>query len=297
MTLANAANRAPGQDVKSELIQIFAKDGVTLELTRYSNGSANAMPVILTHGTFSNGTICSRLAAYLAAEGFDAWVLELRGRGASRGIVGPTFEAFGLLDVPAAVEAIRASTGRSRLFFVGHSGGGLAFLMHLARRPAERGTAQGLVMLASQATDACATASGRLMVAFGWVAEGVLGYTPGRALRLGPENEPKGILRQWMRWNRSGRWTGTDGFDYLDALSAIDVPTLCFAGAGDRYIAPVRGCRRLYEAVGGQDKTWILCARSEGFSEDFDHTRIVASRAAQREIWPRIREWLVERTN
>ena len=132
--------------------------------------------------------------------------------------------------------------------------------------------------------------------AFGWVAEGALGYTPGRALRLGPENEPKGILRQWMRWNRSGRWTGTDGFEYLDALKAIDVPTLCFAGAGDRYIAPVRGCRRLYEALSGQDKTWILCARSAGFSEDFDHTRIVASRAAQREVWPRINEWLVKRS-
>jgi oxygen-independent coproporphyrinogen-3 oxidase len=295
MTVANDAHRTSGSGVRTELARVVADDGVELGLTRYSNGAGQGIPVILTHGTFSNGTMCSRLAAYLAGEGFDAWVLELRGRGPSRDVARPTFESFGLLDVPAAVDAVRASTGQRRLFLVGHSGGGLAFLMHLARRPAERETVRGLVMLASQATEACATLSGQLMVAFGWVAESLLGYTPGRALRLGPENEPKGILRQWMQWNRNARWTGTDGFDYLDAMTAIDVPTLCFAGTGDRYIAPVRGCRRLYEALGGQDKTWILCARSEGFSEDFDHTRIVASRAAQREVWPRIRDWLAER--
>ena len=297
MTIANAGDLASGAGVKPELHRIVAADGVELGLTRYSNGASRGGPVLLTHGTFSNGSICSRLAAYLSAEGYDAWVLELRGRGASRDIARPTFEAFGLLDVPAAIEAVRACTGQRRLFLVGHSGGGLAFLMHLARRPAERASVRGLVMLASQATEACATLSGQLMVGFGWVAESVLGYSPGRALRLGPENEPKGILHQWMRWNRSGRWTGTDGFDYLGALTDISVPTLCFAGAGDRYTAPARGCRRLYDALGGEDKAWILCARSEGFSEDYGHTRIVASRAAQREVWPRIKEWLVQRSH
>jgi oxygen-independent coproporphyrinogen-3 oxidase len=296
MTIANAADRAAGAGVKPELHRVVAEDGVELGLTRYSNGASRGVPVVLTHGTFSNGTICSRLAAYLSTAGFDPWVLELRGRGSSRDISRPTFEAFGLFDVPAAIEAVRASTGQRRLFLVGHSGGGLAFLMHLARRPAERATVRGLVVLASQATEACATLRGQLMVAFGWAAESVLGYSPGRALRLGPENEPKGILRQWMGWNRSRCWTGADGFDYLAAMPEIAVPILCFAGAGDRYIAPVRGCRRLYEALGADDKAWVLCARSEGFSEDLGHARIVASRAAQREVWPRIREWLVKRS-
>jgi oxygen-independent coproporphyrinogen-3 oxidase len=168
--------------------------------------------------------------------------------------------------------------------------------MHLARRPAERSNVGGLVMLASQATEACATLRGRVMVAFGSVAESVLGYAPGRALRLGPENEPRGILRQWFHWNRSRQWIGSDGFDYLAVLPEIAVPAFCLAGAGDRYIAPVRGCRRLFDALGAQDKEWAVCARSEGFSEDFGHARIVASRAAQREVWPRIRDWLIERS-
>ena len=297
MTTAGATKEVVPRNVRSELHRVVAADGVELAVTRFSADSGGRVPILLTHGTFSNGAICSRLGAYLAGHGFDAWVLELRGRGESqRAIPEPTFESFGLLDVPAALEAVRAHSGQQRLFLVGHSGGGLAFLMHLARRPVERQSVGGLVMLASQATEACATLRGRAMIAFGWVAETVLGYAPGRALRLGPENEPRGILRQWFRWNRSRQWIGSDGFDYLAALPEIAVPTFCLAGAGDRYIAPVRGCRRLFDALGGRDKQWAVCARSEGFSEDFGHARIVASRAAQREVWPRIRDWLVERS-
>ena len=128
------------------------------------------------------------------------------------------------------------------------------------------------------------------------VAESLLDYSPGRAFGVGPENEPKGILSQWYRWNRTRRWTGRDGFDYLAALRDLTVPTLCLAGAGDRWIAPAPGCRRLFDALGSRDKEWILCAKSEGFTEDFGHARLIASRAAQREVWPRIRDWLVART-
>jgi oxygen-independent coproporphyrinogen-3 oxidase len=297
MTNTGAAKKAAPGGVRPELHRVVAKDGIELALTRFSGGAGEPVPVLLTHGTFSNGAICSRLGAYLADHGFDAWVLELRGRGQSQRVIPePTFEAFGLLDVPAALGAIRTYTGQQRFFLVGHSGGGLAFLMHLARRPDERPSVRGLVMVASQATEACATLGGRAMVAFGWVAESALGYSPGRALGLGPENEPRGVLRQWFRWNRSRQWIGSDGFDYLAALTEITVPTFCLAGAGDRYIAPTRGCRRLFDALGTSDKEWVVCARSEGFSEDFGHTRIVASRAAQREVWPRIRDWLIERS-
>lgn len=277
--------------------RVMTVDGIELALTRFGGERTRPCPVVLTHGTFSNGRICQRLAGYLAEHGFDCWVLELRGRGESQGTIrNPTFEDFGLLDVPPALEAVRTHSGRRRLFLVGHSGGGLAFLMHLARVPAARAGVVGLVMLASQATEAGSTLGGRLLLGAGWAAETLLGYTPGRAVRLGPENEPKGILRQWFQWNRARRWTGWDGFDYLDALPEVEVPTLCLAGVKDRYIAPVRGCRRVFDALGARDKEWVLCGRSAGFSENYGHARIIASRAAQREVWPRIRDWLVARS-
>jgi oxygen-independent coproporphyrinogen-3 oxidase len=291
-----ASEPTPVRDARSVCHHVLTEDGIALSLTRVVEAEGVGAPVILTHGTFSNAGICARLAGYLAGHGFDCWVLELRGHGASqRAVPTPSFEAFGLLDVPAALEAVRAHTGRP-LLLVGHSGGGLAFLMHLVRQPSARADVRGVVLIGSQATEACATWSGRLLVAFGRLTDLTLGYTPGRALGLGPEDEPGGVLSEWYRWNRSQRWTGHDGFDYLAALANLSVPALCIAGAGDRFIAPPAGCRRLYDALGGVDKAWLLAARSEGFSEDFGHARLIASRPAQREIWPRVRDWLIART-
>jgi oxygen-independent coproporphyrinogen-3 oxidase len=296
MTTLRANDVAP-TGLEPRPYRVTAADGVELALARFNGETPRPVPVVLTHGTFSNGATCARFAGYLAEHGFDCWVLELRGRGKSqRHLPNLTFEAFGLLDVPAAVEAVRAHTGRQRLFLVGHSGGGLAFLMHLARVSAARAGTVGLVTLASQATEAARTVRGRLMVGFGRVAESLLDYSPGRAFGVGPEDEPKGVLAQWFRWNRTRRWMGSDGFDYMAALGDLAVPTLCLAGAGDRWIAPARGCRRLFDALGTRDKEWVLCARSEGFSEDFGHARIIVSRAAQQEVWPRIRDWLVARS-
>jgi oxygen-independent coproporphyrinogen-3 oxidase len=295
MTPAIMVERRPAPSTRSERHRVLAEDGVALSLTRVVGDDGRGLPVVLTHGTFSNAGICARLAGYLAGHGFDCWILELRGHGASqRAVPAPSFEAFGRLDVPAALEAVRAHTAQP-VFLVGHSGGGLAFLMHLVRQPSARTDVRGVVLLGSQATEACATWRGRLFVAFGRLTDVTLGYTPGRALGLGPEDEPGGVLTEWYRWNRTRRWTGQDGVDYLTELGDLSVPALCVAGAGDRFIAPPAGCRRLYDALGSADKAWFLAARSEGFSEDFGHARLIASRAAQREIWPRVRDWLVAR--
>lgn len=125
----------------------------------------------------------------------------------------------------------------------------------------------------------------------------LIGHTPGPLFKLGPQNEFRDVMNQWFRWNWNGRWTGHDGFDYLDGLGRIEVPALCFAGGGDRFIAPYQGCRRLYNALGALDKQMVLCAKSEGYAEDYSHARIMTSRPARQEIWPIISEWLVKRAN
>jgi oxygen-independent coproporphyrinogen-3 oxidase len=165
--------------------------------------------------------------------------------------------------------------------------------MHLARRPAAQREAAGVITLASQATGAYTTWPGWMAGHGVQVGTALLGYSAGRAWRLGPEDERKGVFDAWFRWNRTRRWTGADGFDYMEALQQLTLPTWCLAGAGDRAIAPVEGCRRVYEAIGSPSKRWTVCGKAEGFTEDFGHARLIASRAAQREIWPRIKDWLL----
>ncbi len=272
------------------------KDGVELSLLRISNGIRHEPPVLLTHGTFSNAQVCTRLARYLAENGFDCWILELRGHGQSGvGADHPDFEYFSDFDVPAALDAVRRKTKKGELFWVAHSGGGLALLMHLARHPEVCGQIRGIVTLASQATDAGATLNGKTKIILGALATNILGRAPGKMLRLGPQDEFRKVMNQWFLWNWTGRWNGKDGFDYLEALRQVEVPALCLAGGGDRFIAPYRGCRRLYDALGSLDKRMAFCAKSEGYGEDYSHSRIIASRRAQQEIWPVISEWLIKR--
>lgn len=272
------------------------QDGVELALHRVQGEIRHDPPVLLTHGTFSNAQVCRLLARYLAREGFDSWILELRGHGQSKsGPIHPDFEHFSFFDVPTALDAVRRRTRRENVFWVGHSGGGLALLMHLARYPEASGQIRGIVTLASQATDAGATWSGRTKIILGALATNALGRAHGKMLGLGPQDEFRGVMNQWFRWNWSGRWIGKDGFDYLQALERIEVPALCLAGGGDRFIAPHQGCRRLYNALGSLDKRMAFCAKSEGYAEDYSHARIIASRRAQQEIWPIILEWLLKR--
>lgn len=275
---------------------VTTQDGVELALERFTGSVQRRYPVLLTHGTFSNGQICSRLAHHLAESGFDAWVLELRGHGKSQAPKGAAdFESFGLYDAPAAIGAVRAASGARLLHLVGHSAGGLAFLMHLAREPEHISGIATLVTMASQATDACSTLKGQFIVKGAHLLTSVLGYTPGLALRLGPEDELKGALASWFRWNYTRTWTGRDGFDYLAALRQVTLPTLAFAGAGDRVIAPVSGCQKVYQALGSREKGFVVCGKSQGFREDYTHARLIASRAAQDETWPRVIDWLLKR--
>ena len=277
-------------------LDVVTADGVRLSLLEYAPKVRRAAPILLTHGTFSNGNVCTRLAAYLATYGFPCWVLELRGHGSSDGRERRAiFEDFGRLDVPAAVDAVRALAQTDRLFLLGHSGGGLAFLMYLARHPEMAARMAGVVTLASQATAA----------GLGWhglrtitkiAAANNLGSRVRQRLRLGPEQEYRGVVNQWFEWNLRRRWRSRDGLDYLAALKAVRTPALCFAGAGDLEIAPVEGCRRVYDALGSTDKSLIVCGRAQGFVEDYDHARIVASRGSRQEIWPRILAWLQEHT-
>src|SRR5437762_13956751 len=90
-------------------VHVRTDDGVELALHRVSGAVWQGCPVLLTHGTFSNGQVCAGLAGFLADHGFDCWVLELQiGRASCRERV-PTARRAG--SSPRSTEAWKASSG------------------------------------------------------------------------------------------------------------------------------------------------------------------------------------------
>jgi lysosomal acid lipase/cholesteryl ester hydrolase len=166
----------PGQ-ILTEPHVIKTRDGWNLVAIRYRPTGPprpGRLPVILCHGLTYNASFwdldpsCS-LPRDLAGRGFDVWVVNLRGSGASqkwvwkldeapeallesalrrmtRGKMGslsfasvdPRFANWTLddhiaQDVPALVHLVRRTTGTAEVAWVGHSMGGIVALGHLAR--------------------------------------------------------------------------------------------------------------------------------------------------------------------
>lgn len=289
--------------------EVIAADGARLALFRL--GEPGRPVALLMPGTFSNhtfwlGTRGHGMAWALADAGFESVVLDPRGHGASerpsgrwwrgrgRGAGGAEwiFEDWGRLDVPAAIGHL-AHPGRSVLL-VGHSAGGASMLIALAGEPEVRERVAGLVVLG---TPVPWLQRWRWTGAWGIrIVTRLLGRFPARLLGLGPEDELPGVMAQWMTWNLRGEWVGEDGVDYVRALRDVRVPLLGMSGAGDTVFAPPHACRALVEMVGADDRTYVLAGTGTGYSEDFDHPGIVVSRAAREEVWPRVVEWLRERS-
>lgn len=282
---------SPRHRIRREDIQ--ASDDTRLAL--YRVGRPGAQPVLLVPGTFSNhtfwlGTRGHGLAWALAAAGFEAVVLDLRGHGGSERAAGRgwTLDHWGRVDVPAAIDAVTHGGGRALL--VGHSAGGAALLIALAGEPTLRERVAGVVVLA---TPVPWLQRWRRLGAWGIRAlSRLLGRFPARLLRLGPEDELPGVMTQWMTWNLRGEWRSHDGLDYVRELGEVRAPVLGMSGAGDRVFAPPEACRALVEMMGSDDALYRVAGRESGFSEDYDHPGLVVSRAARQEVWPEIIDWL-----
>jgi choline dehydrogenase-like flavoprotein len=119
----------------SEIHTATTEDGVELRLTRVNGGPKG--PVILVHGAgvhsgmFALPTIDESFSAYLAANGYDVWLLDWRAS------IQLPFRQFTLddsarYDFPAAVKKMREVTGAPTVQAVVHCAGAISFFMSLA---------------------------------------------------------------------------------------------------------------------------------------------------------------------
>ncbi len=316
--------RVPGGE--DELLFATAADGWKLALARRRpRGAARRLPVLLLHGLAVNrffmdfGDPAHSLSAHLCRAGFDCFALDLRGHGSSRR--GPrrrwSFDDYLRLDLPAALDAIRAATGAPRALLVGHSQGALLALACAGLTPDR---VAGVVAMAGPTHVSVKRELrlfARLAFAFrhftrfaarmtapfvGLVPAGPLqasidvGNVEPRVLRRmlasAVERVPTGVALQFRWWIRQDLFRSLDGaVDYRANLRRCRQPALFVAGESDG-LAPPEVVRAGYEAWGGP-KDWLCARRADGFSADYGHGDLVFGRRAPEEIYPRICEWLI----
>lgn len=293
------------RDLEVEVHKIFVTPSAAIALSHLKGAGVpvqHRFPLILSHGVFVNRNIWLSLkgrgmGAWLARQGFDVWLLEGRehGRALVRGVRRnhTGFDELVHEDVRLAIRTVLEQTGAEKIFWIGHSHGGILIYAFLGRHPEGNASIAGFITLGTQTTEQTQTwrQIGRLLSIPLIVP--ALGYFPSRMLKLGPDDEFGKVMMEWFWWNWKRRWVNNE-FDYQAALKNISAPLLCLAGAADDMANP-KGCRRLFEDAGSSDKTFHILGRKFSRRIDYDHTSIIIGPDAEQEVWPLILNWMEQR--
>jgi oxygen-independent coproporphyrinogen-3 oxidase len=264
------------------------------QLWRLDGAQLDGAPVLITHGTFSNADTCVPMAQFFGKT-TPTYVIEWRGRDQNRGKL-TDFDYYDLAEgeMVEALAYISQCHPKDGVHVVAHSGGGLAMILALLHAPQAARLIRSMTLLGAQATHSHLAGKRvqMFMAAMGFVGRR-LGYWPAKYIRLGPCSEAQGIMDNWRHWNKHRMFTDRKGRDVLPLLSQVAVSTLVLAGKADTVIAPMQGCRAIADGFGDYAK-FEQCGRAQGYSEDFNHARLIRSRAAATSLWPRIAEWMAQ---
>ncbi|MDA8427849.1 MAG: alpha/beta fold hydrolase [Geobacteraceae bacterium] len=292
--------------IQQQSIAVPLASGDVLNLQRFTGFEPGA-PVLMLHGAIENGRIFysgsgKGLAPYLARNGFDVYVADLRGRGRSTPPIGRT-SRFGQTeaitqDIPAFIAAISQLRGPLPLHLVAHSWGGVLFSSVLARFPEYAQSVSSLVYFGSKRTIRVWNIQRLIQVELIWrwicpLACLITGYLPARQLGIGSDSETGRSYRQSAAWVRNDAWVDDDGFDYGAAIRKISLPPIWYIAAhNDHVLGHPRDVRDFMVSTGRQECRYTLLSRTNGNRHDYDHISMLTHPDAEQDHFPQVLEWL-----
>lgn len=323
LVAAGCVHAVPPTMVPDEVVPVVTADGWTNPLRHYPGTRG---PVLLVHGMGANHYNWDfreevSLAAWLRDRGWDVWVVELRG---DPGSTAPdaeagrryTFDDHATLDLPAAVDAVRARTGAERVYWVGHSMGGMLLYTALEQYPekiaagvavaspaalVERDPVYGLAhalrfvvkgdgMLPVKGIARATLPLGRHNPLYGRIANrrNLDPRVANGLARVALQDLPRPMARQALGWMEAGEVTRVDGTPWFDGAD-VGVPLLVL-GAERDHVAPAANVAAACERFA--DCWYVHLSVEEGFAVDYGHVDPLLGRTARTEVFPLISQWL-----
>ena len=287
--------------------RVRANDGWELDLLRVPAEGTAKGAALLAHAMMVDRRSMDRpsgggFASHLARAGWDVYLLDVRGHGAS----GPraeeggrwTYDDIVQRDLPAAVAAVRERQEKGPVVVVGHSLCGHA-------SPAADGCG-----FYPRPPDAHVLLSANMWLprlepswwrrrkkAFTtWLASFLalsFGRFPSRLIRMGPADEPRVYMEDIRRFWREDRWGSQDGqHDYLEGMQRVAGPVLSLVGAGDKLLAHPAGAANWACYLGPEKVDFrVLHRGSYGLEFDPDHMSLVTDLRA-RPAWDEVLRWM-----
>lgn len=294
-------------------------------------------PVVLCHGLAANHHNLDfeppySLAHALNEAGFDTYAIDFRGTlNSARSPQGRLHARYTVddhieRDGPALIELALKHSGAEKIFWVGHSLGGLVGYAVAGAAHGEK--LAGLVTLGSPVFYKFdrhlirhAVRAGLLLAwshrfrhtFFSTAMAPFLGHfaLPLSDTIVNPKHIAPRIQRQayatvisamgrqvllqfrdWI-WNDAFR-SADKSIDYRDRVKALQVPILVAGGAQDR-LAPAHGVERAFALAGSEDKTLLVFGRDNGDAQDYGHGDLIFGTGAPTEVFPVVIRWLEAR--
>ncbi|MBV8466635.1 MAG: alpha/beta fold hydrolase [Burkholderiales bacterium] len=297
------------QEVMQESLFLPTSDGSAQLHVRHIYAANPGPAVLMVHGAIANArTFYSEkgkgLGPWLAARGFDVYIMDLRGRGASlpklaRGARHGQTETI-VDDIPLVLGDIARRRGDDvAVHCVGHSWGGVLISSTLARHPAWAKRVASCAYLATKRRIGVWNLRriGTIELFWSSLASAmclVFGYLPALRFGIGADDESVKSLRQSQLWVRSRRWRDSDdGFDYAAALANGGLPpTLYLAGSKDPVLGHPEDVARFIQESGPHRHHLQLLGTVAGLSREYGHVDMLTHAAAESEVYPFVEAWL-----
>ncbi|GAB3203241.1 putative alpha/beta hydrolase [Pontibacter aydingkolensis] len=293
------------QDIQQESIYVQVTGTDLLHLRRISI-KHKGPPVLLVHGSIENGKIFytksgKGFASYMARNGYDVFVADLRGRGKSKPAIS-RFSDFGLShtlteDFPAIIRQIKELKGDVPQYWGAHSWGGVLMLAYLAR-PAEPVQVQAMAFFGSKRRISIRSLKKFVMVdvVWNWASKVVVaakGWLPAKHMRIGSDSETRLTHSQTHDWVVQKKWLDWhNGFDYAAALQSINLPpALYLTGAKDDVLGHPVDVEKLMQETGCQNCELKVISKANGNLHDYGHIDLLTHHDAQRDHFPMVLAW------
>lgn len=330
-------HRRYGYESRADQIhKVTCTDGVRLAVKRFlpkEDAPKRHLPVLCVPGLGADSHNFDApgpwgLASALAEQGYDTWVVDLRGTGQSTLEPGAWrsvyFDDYIGLDLPAVIEHVLGIVGREQLFWVGHSMGGMALYAALATGLGSKvraGVTLGSPVGFPQRWD-CMPPFRRLhhlaphipglhvrrvlrwltplclsprdMATDRWaVRDNVDAALVRRLLYTAVQDVPRGLALQFRDWIHHDAFRSKDlAVDYRARMAGTRVPVLVVCGPKDQLGAPT-AVRRARDLLPHHD--WLELGRAQGFSTDYGHVDMLFGRRAPEEVFPHLLNYLAHK--
>jgi pimeloyl-ACP methyl ester carboxylesterase len=312
---------------------VRTEDGWRLGLAHYRPLRAipGAPPIVLCPGLGFSGALYdlseeTSLARFLTVHGYEAWVLDWRGRGLSeKPRLGGhrrynwSFDDYVDFDAPAVLEHVCRQSGAARVHWIGLGSGALVAWGVLSGPAAQR-----IASVISLGAPCYFRRQGGLVSPWLlWLwgllrVEAVMGiFSPllGRtypgplSLLQNRDNIEPALYRRALvhaacspsakEIQQQRAWWQQDVFsaidkqrDYRKALSAVETPSFFLSGPRDPF-APAEMVEASLQALAEiEEKVFVLASRMHGMSTNYGHLDLLLGRNARRDVYPHLLKWL-----